>query len=118
MWRVFDTVGQARAYNAQCFAALVRKHAATLTDQEMDDHWDLPKRARIPDLPDSALTGGRFPIYGRNQATGLFNTVSSFTRAWAEPRETADGRWAAPCLDPTDPEGVPEPSWPALQRFW
>jgi len=112
IWRVFLTEGQAIAYAAQCYVAMVRKHAEGLTRQEMNDHWNLPTRARIPDLPDHVIVGSRFPIYGRNAATGKFETEAGHTTAWCEPRETASGHWACPAYDPADPQAVAEPEWP------
>lgn len=112
-FRTFNTEADAVAYNDASFAALVRAHAAGLTNQEMDDHWNLPTKARIPDLPDEQLVGSRFPIYGRDGATGQFNTSSGFTTAWATPRLTAAGTWAVVAYDQADPLAVPEPAWPA-----
>ena len=114
LWRVFDTQGQAQAYCAQCWVTMVRAHAATLTRQEMDDHWNLPTRAHIPDIPDVQINGQRFPIYCRNALTGEWNTRDGFTRASADPRETAEGKWAVQCLDLNDPKGVSEPTWPPI----
>lgn len=112
LWRVFPTVGQAEAYCRQCYVGMVRQRAATLTRQELDDHWNLPGKVRVPDLPDAQINGSRFPLYGRNQATGAWNATSGYTTAWAEPRQTADGDWAAQAIDPADPLAVPEPTWP------
>ena len=111
-WRIYATQQACQQWCDQQYAAMVRERAATLDPQELVDHWDLPNRARIPDLPDSALVGSRFPLYGRNAASGAWNTTSGYTSAWAIPRETAAGDWAAECRDPQDPAGQPEPTWP------
>lgn len=111
MWRLFDTIGQAEAYCRQCYVTMVRNHARTLTRQEMDDHWNLPTRARIPDLPDSHLVGSRFPIYGR--CNGRWNSTSGYTTGWATPRETADNRWSVEAFDHNDPDATgTQPEWP------
>lgn len=113
-YRVFDTLGQCNAYCAQMFVSMVRARAATMTRQELHDHWNLPTKARIPELPDHVITGSRFPLYGRNQLTREWNTTAGFTTAWDKPRETANGQWAAQALDPDDPDAVPEPEWPPV----
>lgn len=109
-WRVFALEADAVAYNDACFVALVRSHASTLTRQEMDDHWNLPTKARIPDLPDEQITGARFPIYGKRD--GQWNTTYGYVTTWASVRATAAGTFAVQAYDPADPLAVAEPAWP------
>jgi hypothetical protein len=114
LWRTFPTRQACQQWCDKEFVAMVRERATTMTRQELDDYWNLPAKARVSDLPDSALVGSRFPLYGRNAATGVWNATGGFTTAWDVPRETADGRWAAQCRDTNDPQGGPEPKWPSV----
>lgn len=111
LWRIFVTEAGCQAWCDQQFVALARRRAV----ESAGVLWDFMQGRRpvnVAQLPDAAITATRFPLMGRNAATGRWNTTSGFTTAWATAQPTADGRWAAPCLDPNDPNGQPEPAWP------
>ena len=40
-----------------------------------------------------AVENRRFPIFGANAATGIKDTESGYTTAWAAPMETLQGKW-------------------------
>lgn len=76
------------------------------------DYYDGLAPVHLANISDREITGQRFPLWGINSATGEWNKKSGFTTAWAVPRQTISGKWAAPCMDPSDPAGLPEPEWP------
>lgn len=110
-WRVFSSAPDAHAYNAACFAALVRVRAAEMPDGKLDDHRTSPPApTTIDGLPDSALTPVRFPLYGRRN--GVWNREYGWVTAWGSVHVTAAGLFAVQAFDPTDPLAVAEPLWP------
>jgi hypothetical protein len=111
MWRIFPTVADCQSYCDAAWRTLARTRAAA-NGNVLWDYSNGRRPVNISTLPDQAITPARFPLLGRNQATGKINMDSGWTTAWAEPRETADGQWAAPCVNPDDPNGQPEPAWP------
>jgi len=113
LWRIFPSRQACQSWCDAQFAAMARQHAQ-VNNGVLFDYSNGRRPVDIRPLPDQAITGARFPLWGRNAASGQWNTEFGFTTAWAIPQETADGRWAAPCRDPNDPNGQPEPAWPEV----
>jgi hypothetical protein len=111
LWRIFSTEQQCAAWCRQQFAQMARERAQ-VNAGVLFDYTNGKRPVDLNTLPDGQITGQRFPLWGKNEATGEWNTEDGFTTAWAEPRETIDGQWAAPCRNPDDPNGQPEPEWP------
>ena len=86
------------------------RERSTLNNGHLNDATNGNASVDVTVLDDAAITPDRFPLWG--QRSGQWNTIDGFTTAWAIPRETAAGEWAAPCRDPDDPAGQPEPAWP------
>lgn len=110
LWRIFPAAADCQAWCDQAFATMVRDRAAGYGGMLND--FGAPGRppVDVTVLADADLTGDRFPLLGMR--AGEWQWDDGHTTAWAEPRQTADGNWAAPCLDPNDPDGQPEPAWP------
>jgi hypothetical protein len=111
LWRIFPTENACQSWCNQQFAQMARGRAAT-NSGILFDYSNGRRQVDLNTLPDSQITGARFPLWGRNAKTGEWNSEDGFITAWAEPRETAIGEWAAPCREPNDPHGHPEPEWP------
>jgi hypothetical protein len=63
----------------------------------------------ITSIPDSELTGERFPLYPKNAATGQWESEIGHTLSWAQPIQITDGRFVIPSYDGTGID--PDPSW-------
>jgi hypothetical protein len=111
LWRIFSTEQQCATWCRQQFAQMARERA-NINDGILFDHHNNLQPVNVTAFPDSEITGNRFPLWGRNAVTHQWVSTEGFTTAWAEPRETIDGQWAAPCRNADDPDGQPEPEWP------
>jgi hypothetical protein len=114
LWKVFSSFEDCQVWCQQQFVAMAQAKAAT-NNGILYDYTNNRAPVDVTALPDADITGDRFPLWGKNAATHQWNEDSGFTVAWAQPRETAGGEWAAPCRDPNDPGGVPEPEWPEVE---
>lgn len=110
-YRVYPTIGAASAYALACYRRLVRDVAAGLPDQAMKDK-STGIRVYIPDVADGDISPERFPVPGRNKATGELMEDSGLTTAWAEPRRTDFGYYGVLSYDQeADPWAQDEPNW-------
>lgn len=109
LWRVFDTATECQAWCDAVWVTMVRRHASAHGGRLLDFGAGLVA-VEVDALPDEELTAYRFPLLGKRMGEWVLD--GGFTTAWATPQVTADGRWAAPCFDPADVDGQPEPAWP------
>lgn len=109
VWRIFATGPECQAWCDGQFAAMVRDRADEYGGV-LNDFAAALTPTDVTVLDDADLTPDRFPLLGMR--SGEWQWVDGHTTAWAEPRETAAGTWAAPCRDDNDPDGQPEPVWP------
>lgn len=97
-YRVFATEAEATASNQEIYAGMVRERAALFGG--LLERWNggvVP--VNVSDLPDEALTGSKFPIYGYRASDNQTMKQSGHTTAWAIPQQITDGRWVFPSPD-------------------
>ena len=130
-YRIFATQANAARYELACWLIHLRRRAA----QGDGTLLNVVTRAKeavaaefVDDLPSlrtfvTGLTGAQVvELRARLDRLPLLGTRSGAlvedgqTLRWAEPRQTADRRWAVVC-PPFDQGGVAEPEWPATAPF-
>ena len=115
-WKEFATEAEANDYAAVTWAQIIHTAPASRIPAEflaLKEAFDAKVAAAAGDVrsvPGSEITAVQVvPLNGLDY---LGNPVDrGYSRKWAEPRTTAAGAFAIPCLTGFD-VGGPEPEWP------
>jgi hypothetical protein len=110
-WKIFPSQAACQQYADQQWAAFLSNMPQVQIPAA--DRAKIPPQTSNPAgiTPGQAAACKTVKLLGRN-AEGTILQSDGASTAWATPRQTADGKWAVPCLP--GEVGDPEPIWPTV----